>query len=411
MALYVKYALVPIFLGCSAFGAYATIGAMTSNGFGDVLSAVASGKRSTLLGAPEPFRRSFTGIGPIDNQLTILVGFFSAVFDGDVPPENTLFYVWGMAQFAAGWTIVLLEGSRAGNQGRLVSWTGTFGLIMQNMSWTFTLPIWLAIHLLTSPVARLRNGDGAAARKSLFALLWDMALIPSSVTLAFIGPAILMSMPRLLNQSPSTHYGMVAFWQAFPLWNVLLLKLLHEGLLFAIGSLELQDEEGRRTTPGKGYVNAVAGVYEFALAVLVCSNVPILALAIAPAPLRSVLASTFPSYASFVERGTFANIFIPYSPSASPTVVPTAYASGDLAPLAVQFLQYDMFVASVPFLLWALYLHQTTVENPSIVHAVRKAGYWLVLGGPHAAVVALLRDRDTVVLEGDEPSKAVKKTN
>ncbi|KAI1854539.1 hypothetical protein JX265_007591 [Neoarthrinium moseri] len=403
MAPYIKYALVPLFVGCSVFGAYATIGSLKHNGLGAVLRGVASGDRSSLLGAPEPFKRSYTGVAAIDGQLRILVLFFSALLDGAVPPETRLFYLWGMGQFVAGWTLVLLESLRAGNRGRAVSWIATFGLIFQNISWTVALPIWLAMHLLTSPVAKLRNGDGDAARKTLFVLLWDMALIPSSVTVGFIAPAILMPMSELLHQSAATHYNWIAIWQAFPLWNALMLQALHQALLFVVGSLELRDEKGEKTTPGKGYVTAAADVYGFALTVATFSHVPVLALSVLPPPLRKLLASFFPSYATYIERGTFANIFVPHSPSSPPSVVPTAYASGDLAPVAIQFLQYDLFVASVPFLLWALYLYQTTVKNPSLVTALKNVGYWTLIGGPHAAVAVLLRERDDTVLEGEAP--------
>lgn len=71
------------------------MGSASRNGLGTVLKDVVSGSRSTLLGAPEPFKRHYTGIAAVDSQLSLTVAFFSAMIDGDVSPENMAFYVWG----------------------------------------------------------------------------------------------------------------------------------------------------------------------------------------------------------------------------------------------------------------------------------------------------------------------------
>ncbi|KAH8674032.1 hypothetical protein BX600DRAFT_223948 [Xylariales sp. PMI_506] len=405
MAPYIKYALVPVFIAASAFGGYTTIGSMITNGFSDVIKAVATGARATLIGSPEPFRRVYTGVVPVDRHLTMMVGFFSALLDGAVPPERRLFSGWVLGQFGAGWTIVLLEGLRAGNRDRAVGSIATLGLLFQNLGWTFCIPLWLVLHLLTSPVARLRSGDGAAARRELFVYLWDLALIPVTVTATCLAPSVFMALPDYFGQSPAAHYGLLAIWQLFPLWNVLAQRLLHAAMYYGLGSLDVSDERGEKTTPGKGYLTAASGVYQYALTLAVASHLPILALSVLPTSLRAALAARFPAWSTVIQQGTFANIFVPPSPFNLPTVNPTAYQSGELSGLAVQFLQYDLLVASVPLLLWALYLHQTTIKNPSLTSAFKKITFWYLVGGPHAPVVALLQERDAVVLEGDQPKK------
>ncbi|KAI1427037.1 hypothetical protein F5Y12DRAFT_783598 [Xylaria sp. FL1777] len=398
-----KYVLVPLFIGASLFGFRATIVTMLGNGLGDVLSAVSSGATASLRGAPAPFLASYTGVAAVDKQLGGMVGFFSAVIDGDVSWDVTLFYAWGMAQFAAGWTVLVLEAKRVGNRGRLVSWIGTVGVLFQNLTWTFTIPLYLALHLLTSPTARLpRGGDGPAARRALFVYLWDLALLPMAVTLTFIVPAVVMSMPRLFAQSPATHYAWIALWQPFPALTVLALGFLHYGCYYALGSLGPVDEANEPTTHGRGYMVAVRGVYEFALALCATTHLPVVLLTLMPAAGREFLSHAFPHYAPVFRSLSFAETFVPRPWYAPPSVDPATYASGDLAVLAQHFLHYDFYVGTAPLLLWAMYLHQRTVKEPGLGRMLRTMGFWFLIGGPAAAAVVLNWERDAVTEEGEE---------
>ncbi|KAI1116014.1 hypothetical protein F5Y14DRAFT_408951 [Nemania sp. NC0429] len=397
-----KYVLVPLFVGASLFGFKATILTMLENGLAEAISATTSGAVASLKGAPAPFLSTYSGVRAVDQQLSGMIGFFSAIIDGNVPWDVTVFYVWGMAQFAAAWTVLVLEAKRAGNRGRLVSWIGTVGFVFQNLTWTFAIPLYLALHLLTSPVAKLRNGDGDGARRSLFVYLWDLALLPMAVTLTFIVPAIFMSMPRLFDQEAATHYKWIAVWQPFPLATVLALGFLHYGCYYALGSLSPVNEENEPTTHGHGYMVAVRGVYEFALALCATTHLPIVLATLMPEAGREFLAHAFPYYASVFRDLSFARAFVPYPWYAAPSVDPSSYRSGDLAVLAQHFLHYDFYVGTLPVLLWSVYLHQRTVKNPSLAGVLRKTGFWFLVGGPAAATVVLNWDRDAVTEEGEE---------
>lgn len=322
-----------------------------------------------------------------------------------------------VAQFAAGWTIMLLETVRVGNRGRVVSYAGIFGLMVQNISWTITLPVWLSLHLLTSPIADIgQEGSRSTAWKALGVYNpWDTILVPLSVVQAFIVPAVLMSLPpSLLNHSAAAHYGWNAVWQAFPLWNVLILAILRRTPL-ANDASSSGEERGRPRTKATAdpaqEPPSVSCVYNFALVLVISTHVPTLAVSLLPDSLRSFLVSSTPFLSdylsSLITRGTFVDIFVPQSWPFSPhqlTVVPTAYASGDLAPLAAQFLQYDLLVASVPFFLWALYLRQASTRDANLYDALVKAGLWLVIGGPSGAVIVLLKQRDSDVTEDHNKS-------
>ncbi|KAI0883532.1 uncharacterized protein GGS22DRAFT_195223 [Annulohypoxylon maeteangense] len=381
------------------------MGQMGTNGLGKLLRQV-TGAGAELTGAPTPFKREFTGITGLDKYLSVLVAFFaSLVDDGGAGWEVTAFYIWGMAQFAAGWTVLVLEGRRSGNRGRIVSWVGTAGIVFQNLTWTFIVPLYLALHLFTSPIAKLGGKDaksrGDAARQSLFVYLWDLALIPLAVTLGLVVPTIVMSLPELLHQSAATHYNWIAFWQAFPLWTVLVLDILHNACYFLFGSLSPQDAQGKPTTPGNGFMVAVSGVYQFGLIISAVTQIPILAISLLPTPLRSTLAATFPKYASLISQITFARTFVPHSLSAPPTLDPSNYGPGDLAPLVINFLQYDLYTGNTTVLLWALYLHVTTSGRP-FTKTLSTTIFWTLIGGPSAAAIALLWDRDELVKEGED---------
>lgn len=402
MALDMKYVLVPLFVGASLFGLKATILTMLDNGLSEALTSVSKGAVASLKGAPSPFLSSYSGVAVVDQQLSAMISFFSAIIDGNVSWDVTVFYVWGMAQFAAAWTVLVLEAKRAGNRGRLVSWIGTVGLVFQNLTWTFTIPLYLALHLLTSPVAKLKNGDGEGARRSLFVYLWDLALLPMAVTLTFIVPAIFMSMPRLFDQEAATHYKWIAVWQPFPVATIFALGFLHYGCYYALGSLAPVNEENEPTTHGHGYMVAVRGVYEFALALCGTTHLPIVLLTLMPAAGREFLGHAFPYYAPVFRSLSFSKAFVPYPWYDAPSVDPSTYRSGDLAVLAQHFLHYDFYVGMLPVLLWSMYLHQRTVKNPSLDKMLRKAGFWFLVGGPAAATIVLNWDRDAVTEVGEE---------
>ncbi|XXG96688.1 bud neck involved protein [Hypoxylon texense] len=400
----------------SAFGLRATLGSLASNGMAPALRAVLdpSTGAASLPGAPSPLKTSFTGVGALDRQLAVLVAFFAALIDDPGKGGDALaFYVWGMAQFAAAWAAVVLEGRRAGNRGRLVSWVGTVGVVFQNVTWTCAIPLYLGAHLLTSPVAKLGSGSGSgsgsrkevgeAARRSLFVYLWDLALLPMAVTLGLVVPTVFMSMPFLFQQTAATHYNWIAYWQAFPLWTVLILDVLHNACYYLLGSLTPQDAEGKPTAPGNGFMVAVSGVYEFGLTLCAVTHAPIVLLSLLPGPARSALAAALPArYAALVSQATFWNTFVPHSLSAPPTVdvVGGSYGPGAFAPLVIHFLQYDLYTGNAALLLWALYQHITAAGRP-LAKSLEITVFWSVVGGPVAAALALLWDRDEVVKEGE----------
>lgn len=62
-----------------------------------------------------PMKQSFTGIGPLDKQLTTLVGFFYTAIDGNRIDISLSFLNLG-SQVLAAWVLITIESYRSGNK-------------------------------------------------------------------------------------------------------------------------------------------------------------------------------------------------------------------------------------------------------------------------------------------------------
>lgn len=104
-----------------AFGFYGALGAASYNG---LFSAIT---QTTLFppscpGGPEPFRTTYTGWAPLDQQFAFVVCFFSIGLQGPQTADVSWATGYLTLHFFAGWLLLCLEGLRRGNRGRLVSW-------------------------------------------------------------------------------------------------------------------------------------------------------------------------------------------------------------------------------------------------------------------------------------------------
>ncbi|MCJ1269966.1 hypothetical protein MMC22_009859 [Lobaria immixta] len=100
----------------------------------------------------KPLRRFYTGISPIDHQLSSLILFFWPIADAHLP-TLTLFWVNFCGEMVIAWTLIMLEGMRKGYRGRLISNVVIIGLVMQNIAYAVVVPFMWAIHPSTSSLA------------------------------------------------------------------------------------------------------------------------------------------------------------------------------------------------------------------------------------------------------------------
>ena len=106
---------------------------------------------------------------------------------------------------------------------------------MQGVGYGIIMPIYGAVHLLTSSTAR---EDRSLLRKSVqMRKISSLDTLPWSLTLGYVLPAVMMSLPVF---SSKTHQFLVVVWQLYPVWIVIL------QFCFAIG-LRSREKDLERT--------------------------------------------------------------------------------------------------------------------------------------------------------------------
>ncbi|KAK3323838.1 hypothetical protein B0T19DRAFT_486138 [Cercophora scortea] len=348
-----RVAAVLAIAACGSIGIYGAIVESLRNGFFDVLHNTVGGgavlANRYIPGAPEPLKLSYTGVAPIDRYLLGMIGFFSPFLDGERTWDVDVAYWYMMTHFCAG--------------------TGIMGLILQSVTYTVTVPVWLIVHLLTSPVAK---GDPAAAAVDAA----DMALLPACAALAFVFPAVMMNLPSPSVVPAARHYGWIAFWNAFPLTQA-----VHHWIL---KRLVAPSASAKRMAAAAAGATAVPFAPEWMAALLTQVD---LSSAFAPTLPRGGKVGGFDFAASFGGSGR--------------------RVPGDfLPPLAKIFLQWDVYSANAAMLIWAVYVYGV---SRSVVTAAagRSVGYWtsgwlvaskavgwFMVGGPVAAATFLMWERD-----------------
>lgn len=268
------------------------------------------------------------------------------------------------------------------------------GFILQNISYTITVPIYLLTHLLTSPI-NTTNVDVEMVSVDTS----DSAILPISTTLSFVIPAIMMSLRAPAFVSASNHYTWQAMWQIFPItqgvYHVVLRSIL----------------PGPRSS-SKSIRAHLVGVYRYILFLCFVPQVLLLTVAVIPADIApEVLRPVF-------EQVDLVSAFVPYWPWNSPvtrelagvaagvasttTTVVTADGKAELVRL---FLQWDVYCGGVAILAWAVLNYSVVRPKNSVL--LPKVVFWTLLGGPVGAAAMLLLERDQAGLEG---IRAMKKT-
>ena len=105
---------------CFAVAVWGTLGLITTAGAGKLISDLRYSKTPLLPNTSVPVKTKYTGIGPIDSQLVVLGVFFWSVLDHN-HPEYALHLNDFAFQFAVQYGLCVIEGSRPGNAGKLIS--------------------------------------------------------------------------------------------------------------------------------------------------------------------------------------------------------------------------------------------------------------------------------------------------
>lgn len=305
------------------------------------------------------------------------------------------------------------------------------GLLIQNFSFVLVAPIWLWLHLLSSPVAK--PFPGTYANSVLLIQPWDLKILPTAILLAYILPSILMCLPPSLTTS-ELHQKYIAFWQLFPLWTTFIHYFLKKCCECVVRRMEKRDKRNRAPTPRAAHYLSNAGyVYRFVLGLCMVTHIPILLLTLLPSSLFQLpMITTFvtpdgvalplpgPKFLTTLLKPSFTSVYIPYFPLPSHQV-------SSLADGIHVFLLWDLFLGSIAFLLWAILLYRNATTEKAIVDPTTtlpiyrellagekergewnggkmlwrklcmKICVWWVVSGPVGALAVLLWERDAIV--------------
>ena len=220
---------------------------------------------------------------------------------------------------------------------------------MQRFSFAAALPLYLAIHLLTSPTT-------VPTANNLAIISSDAASIPWSLALGYIIPTLALAMPAPNLISYDMKQWVNAIWQVFPLWVGAAHQLL------------------KRVVPASSGPGAYRAAYLFMIYLSGVTHIVSLATTIFPP--RSFGPVTFRS--TFIPKSFF------------PSTKVTSLGEG-----AHQFLLYDEIIGSTALLIWTVFLD---ARDGGYLASGLKALGWTALLGPSGAAAALMMKRDERVL-------------
>ncbi|KAH6986515.1 hypothetical protein BKA56DRAFT_479769 [Ilyonectria sp. MPI-CAGE-AT-0026] len=377
-----------LILSCALVGGYASMFMSYHHGFFDALR-VCTSDISVLSPEPcvldmsgsPPVRKGFTGIAAVDSLINLLLEFFvqglrSHPDATGLDLEALLAFGYLATQFGGAWYLISLEGLRIGNQGTILSWTGTFGIIFQAVTITIIAPVYLTLQLLLSP--------SMSQASSVLADPCELAVLPASAVLSYILPTIGLCLPLLNVLSREGEYLAIALWQPFPLYQATIqsvARLVCRGRRGSANNTAHINARECKKALGRAYkfiIYLTLGVHLTVIGIIVTSTVTDL--------FPDISASQILALTSLTDPPTLALFDPPVSATSSREIV-------------VSFLRWDVYCTCVSMLIWAAYqLH--TVQRPSSVIATSlKAVLWTLVGGPIFPALVFLWERDKIVLD------------
>ncbi|RSL78474.1 hypothetical protein BHE90_010282 [Fusarium euwallaceae] len=376
-----------LLLGCALLGGYGSMFTSYNHGFFDALRVCiaesASPSRQCVLDMSDSIgsvSNIYTGFIHIDSLIQVLLEFFSQGLRGDpdldgIDMEALLAFGYLAAQFGAAWYLMALEGLRVGNQGTILSWTGTFGIIFQGVTITIIAPIYLMLQLLLSPPTLNPT--------SILADPFDLALLPISTVISYVLPTIGLCLPLLNVLSPTAKFIAIALWQPFP---------LYQSVIQAVSRFFCRSRRGRsnktvhinprecRKALGRAYTfiaTLTMGVHLMVVGIIFTSHTSDL--------LPEVSGYHILALTSLTDPPTLALLDPPLSATSSREIV-------------VSFLRWDVYCTCASMVIWASY-HLSIVRGSSSTTARGlKALLWGLIGGPIFPALMILWERDDIIL-------------
>lgn len=247
---------------------------------------------------------------------------------------------------------------------------GMWGVLIQNCTFAVVTPIYLAIHLSTSPSVSSRRAS------NLNVDIADLAVLPISLALGYLLPLILMTLPAPSIIGFDQKQTFISIWQNFPVW----VSLAQMILAWAI------PVSGTPATPK--VMSPLRALYVGLIVVAGAGQVTTLTLLAASKFLPGLFA---PEYVGSFSLG---KVFVPAA--ITPTTKMPSLVSGSLLTL-----QFDQLIGSTSMALWSTALLVDAYRNGksgySIASLVAGAAAVMALTGPLGYVTACIWARDELI--------------
>lgn len=245
-------------------------------------------------------------------------------------------------------------------------------------------PLWLAVHLLTSPSA----AKPTAADISIEPI--HLLALPASFIVGFVLPLAPVVLPVSL-VSLQVKQTAMGWYQQWPLWIAVPHYMLVALLRLCSIPLKLDSPETRLLL----YRN----VYIFAFAFAVFTHLPVMSLSFA--------AFAWPSlfnyeYAHLLQPK---HLLIPTSPFLDTK-------ARNLAEGMLWLIQWDYFSGYVAPAVWAIFLRrkvkETLNKSDSLGYCLIRALIYLLMAGPIGIAIGMVWERDEILLGVDHSTGQVK---
>lgn len=245
---------------------------------------------------------------------------------------------------------------------------------MQGIGFGIAMPIFAIIHLNFTSSRRLadtvRVRDAAKLHTALPAVIFGYFL-----------PSIILAYP--FADANANQWANV-LWQPFPIYVVACQTLFAEMLKRTSIGQDAFVSETKRSKDG------LAAVYRFAWNIAALTHLVTLVVIFSD----SILPGVFP--AGVGKALTLSRVFVPVAPPHS------GQSMASQAAAMHDFFRYDLYFGSVAALVWAVYLLSQVRPVLSSLGEVKKLARGvlisLLFAGPGGAVVALMAQRDEIVL-------------
>ncbi|KAI1495544.1 hypothetical protein F5X99DRAFT_422837 [Biscogniauxia marginata] len=339
----------------------------------------------------------YTGISPLDKLLALASVMFSSVTDGS-RLQLSLYAVHFGGQYLGMLGVLMIEGLREGNQSNSFRFFSLWTCAMQIFSYGLFMPLYGIIHLLTSRTSR--GYSITSAESSRIANQMSLKMIPESLLIGYVIPAVLMSLPFFSN---FLHQWFGGLWQGSPVWAMVLQKAFTAyyskrqttpSRRNSQYELKVEKAEGTgglcasQTQLENGSSVYLSKVYSFAFICCIASQ-------LGPLILVTVVAlcpTIFPP--QLREVWTISEVFVP----------PLFYTSKKMESMGSAmhgFLQYDQYVGSTAAVIWSSVLYINSRRTPLNGKGWLRLAFVItgfsLCAGPAGAVVWLMWEREQLL--------------